>query len=59
MKKITVALFTGIVITALFSCTPESIIDSTENVQACCGNEGTILVPPPPPPPPPKVNDDN
>ena len=51
MKKIAVIMFTGILISSLFSCTPERIINETENVQACCGEEGTIELPPPPPPP--------
>ena len=34
----------------LFSCTPESQINSVNEV-ACCGEDGHI--PPPPPPPPP------
>lgn len=48
MKKTTLIVFKGILICALYSCTPENIIDSTEDVQACCGNEGTIELPPPP-----------
>ncbi|PRX14120.1 hypothetical protein [Nonlabens ulvanivorans] len=51
MKKITLIVFTGILISTLISCTPDSIIKDTNDKQACCENEGTIELPPPPPPP--------
>ncbi|GAL76072.1 hypothetical protein JCM19275_2204 [Nonlabens ulvanivorans] len=44
-------MFTGILISTLISCTPDSIIKDTNDKQACCENEGTIELPPPPPPP--------
>ncbi len=58
MKKLLILSLITVIHLALFSCTPESIIDSTEDVQACCGNEGPIIVPPPPPPPPEDGNGD-
>jgi hypothetical protein len=49
MKKISLIILTVILNVALFSCTPENIIDEVQE-QACCDGESTI--PPPPPPPP-------
>lgn len=51
MKKITIVIFTGILISVLFSCTPEQILDTTSEPQACCDETGQIHPPPPPPPP--------
>ncbi|WP_170061681.1 hypothetical protein [Nonlabens arenilitoris] len=58
MKKITLIVFTGILISTFISCTPESIIDEAKDIKACCGNEGTIELPPPPPPPPEDITGD-
>jgi hypothetical protein len=52
MKKLLVAVLMVTVYLSLFSCTPESFTDPVEEVQACCGNEGSVETPPPPPPPP-------
>ncbi|WP_431471851.1 hypothetical protein I5168_11470 [Nonlabens sp. SCSIO 43208] len=51
MKKITLTVFMGILISTSISCTPDSIMDDINDKQACCENEGTIELPPPPPPP--------
>lgn len=50
MKKISLIIVTVILNFAIFSCTPESIVDQV-NEQACCGDDEEILPPPPPPPP--------
>ncbi|AGC75948.1 hypothetical protein DDD_0821 [Nonlabens dokdonensis DSW-6] len=50
-------LFTGILISMFFSCTPEQLTDNLNEPQACCGNEGTIEIPPPPPPPKDETDD--
>jgi hypothetical protein len=50
MKKITLIVFTGILISVFFSCTPESVLNGSEDINACCVDEGTIELPPPPPP---------
>ncbi len=54
MKKIISMFFTGILILGVFSCTPESVTNSTVEYQDCCGNDSDN--PPPPPPPPPNGN---
>jgi hypothetical protein len=51
MKKLLLLVLMVAVHLSVFSCTPENIIDHTEDVQACCENEGTVETPPPPPPP--------
>ncbi|MFT7082632.1 MAG: hypothetical protein ACJA1Z_001145 [Patiriisocius sp.] len=52
MKKLSLMIFTGILISTLFSCTPEQIVDNSTTPQSCCNEQETI--PPPPPPPPPE-----
>lgn len=51
MKKILLLVLTVTLNLSLFSCTPESVIDTATDVQACCDNQGPIIPPPPPPPP--------
>ena len=51
MKKLLLIVLTVSLNLALFSCTPDKIIEETTEVQACCDDEGTIELPPPPPPP--------
>jgi hypothetical protein len=53
MKKNSSMLFIGILISILFSCTPEQVVDNTTAPQACCDETGEIDPPLPPPPPPP------
>jgi hypothetical protein len=57
MKHLNMIFLMGILMAALFSCTPEQIIDETAETQACCDETGPITIPPPPPPPP--KDDDN
>lgn len=45
-KKLLIFALFGVIV----SCTPE-VLNTTDEIQACCGDEGEI--PPPPPPPPP------
>jgi hypothetical protein len=49
MKKIILIFFTGILIFGVFSCTPESVTNSTVEYQDCCGDDEDQLPPPPPP----------
>jgi hypothetical protein len=56
MKNVAFILFTIILNSVLFSCTPDSIVEqSTE--QACCDEDFDIPPPPPPPPPGGKTGD--
>ena len=49
MKKVIFLTFAlALVVSSIYSCTPENLIDATEE-QACCG-EGENIPPPPPPP---------
>ena len=48
MKKIILAMCMGVLIFSSFACTPENLIDETEDKFACCGDD--LPVPPPPPP---------
>lgn len=38
----------GVLIFSSFACTPENLIDETEDTLACCGDD--LPIPPPPPP---------
>ncbi|WP_271855389.1 hypothetical protein [Patiriisocius marinus] len=49
MKKLAFIMVTVFLNTALFSCTPNSIVENSIE-QACCDGEDNK--PPPPPPPP-------
>lgn len=51
MKKIYLILFTVFLNSALFSCTPTSIVEDGVKSTICCGEDGDIVPPPPPPPP--------
>ncbi|AXG70027.1 hypothetical protein KORDIASMS9_02256 [Kordia sp. SMS9] len=50
MKKLYVLSLVVFHIIGFQSCTPEAL-NNTNDIQACCGDEGEL--PPPPPPPPP------
>ncbi|MFK7750888.1 MAG: hypothetical protein AB8B65_21035 [Kordia sp.] len=55
MKKIYLVLLVVFHILGFQSCTPEVLdeTDETDEIEACCGDEGELPPPPPPPPPPP------
>lgn len=49
MKKIACTVLMGIFMATFFSCTPEQLLETTSEAQACCDETGQIHPPPPPP----------